>query len=167
MNSRMPRLIPPLARTAFISVCRAKLTSVRLPLQRAAEQPAFLKIGCAGRPQNRPSINYSPSEIFISQSYLQTPVTITRVLQPRPHSSSSRHGDSQHCVLNIFCSCSLYTDVFRSYPRSWSETVVKDKYLQLTWLFVCLFVIYPEILNAGLHVSVQHFSVHLQVCIEH
>lgn len=132
----MPHLIPPLACTAFIFVCRAKLTSVRLPLQRTAEQPAFLKIGCAERPQNRSTINYSPSEIFISQRYLQTPVTITRVSQPIPH-SCWRHGDSQYCVLNIFCPCSLYMDV----PPSWSESVIKNKYFQLTWPFVCLFTL--------------------------
>lgn len=98
---------------------------------------AFLKIGCAERPQNRSSINYSPSEIFISQSYLQTPVTITRVSQPIPH-SCPRHGDSQYCVLNIFCSCSLYMDVLRSYPSSRSKSMIKNEYFQLTWLFVCL-----------------------------
>ncbi len=40
--------LPP-AHAALIFVCRAKRTSVRLPLRRMAEHPPFLKIGCTER----------------------------------------------------------------------------------------------------------------------
>lgn len=93
---------------------------------------------CRERTQNRSSINYSPSEIFISPSYLQTLLTITRVLQPIPH-SCSRHGDSQNHVLNLFYSCSLYMDILSSYPSSRSKMLVKASIYSWLGCFFCLF----------------------------
>lgn len=72
---------PPLAHTAFIFVCGAKWTSAHLPLQRMADRTASPQNRlCRETAQNRSAINYSLSEIFISQSYLQTLLTITRIL---------------------------------------------------------------------------------------
>lgn len=72
---------PPLAHTAFIFVCGAKWTSAHLPLQRMADRTASPQNRlCRETAQNRSAINYSLSEIFISQSYLQTLLTIARIL---------------------------------------------------------------------------------------
>ena len=109
INSRIPPPLPP----ALIFVCRAKRTSVRLPSQRAAEHPPSLKIGCAEKTQNRSSINYSLSEIFISHSHLQTPLTIARILQPIPH-NCSRHRDShnQPHMFSIHFTLVLFTSAY-------------------------------------------------------
>lgn len=104
INSRIPPPLPPPALPSLIFVCRAKRTSVHLPLRRIAEHPPLLKIGCSERGLRIDSINYSLYEIFISHSHLQTPLTITRVLQHIPTSmiSSERFPQSALHVLNSF-----------------------------------------------------------------
>lgn len=88
MWSAAPSIPPPLAHTAFIFVCGVKWTSTHLPLQRMADRTASPQNRlCRETAQNRSAINYSLSEIFISQSYLQTLLTITRILHC--------HGDPQ------------------------------------------------------------------------
>lgn len=57
-------LSPP-AHSALVLVCRAKRTSVRLPVQRMPEHPPFLKIGRAER-----GLKIDPPLITVSLKYL-------------------------------------------------------------------------------------------------
>lgn len=71
INSRIPPPpLPPSRSSCFIFVCRAKRTSVRLPLQRMAEHPPFLKIGCAER-----GLKIDPPLITVSLKYLSATAT--------------------------------------------------------------------------------------------
>lgn len=101
-------------------------------LQRMAEHPPFLKIGCAERRLKIDPPLITVSEIFISRNHLQTPFTITRFLQPLPH-PHSRHRDSHNQpVLTLFDSCYLYMDILCSYP---SKKKKKSVCSWLAWVF--------------------------------
>lgn len=71
INSRIP---PPLffspSHPALIFVCRAKRTSVCLPVQRMSAHPPFLKIGCAER-----GLKIDPPLITVSLKYLWATTT--------------------------------------------------------------------------------------------
>lgn len=101
-------------------------------LQRMAEHPPFLKIGCAERVLKIDPPLITVSEIFISHSHLQTPLTITRVLQPLPH-PCSRHRDSHSQPYMFWLHLTLVIS-------TWTYSVPiplrgrGKKYLQLTCL---------------------------------
>lgn len=117
----------PLTHTAFIFVCGAKWTSVHLPLQRMADRTASPQNRlCRETAQNRSAINYSLSEIFIRQSYLQTLLTITRILHC--------HGDPQ-IMFWIHFTLIFYMDIFSSHPSSRYKRIKKYNIYSLLCCF--------------------------------
>lgn len=172
INSRIPHTIPPLAHTAFIFVCRAKWTSVRLPLQRMAQHPAFLKIGCAER-----RLKIDPPLITVPLKYLSAQATFKHcslsLVFYNPYHILVPVMEIPKTMFWIYFTLVLSTwtySVHIPFPdlRGWSKQVFTA---DLAVFFVCLFVLYSAVFNAGLYVSLQlqhflsTFKLMLQQCI--
>lgn len=130
--------IPHSAHPTLIFVCRTKLTSVCLPLERMAEHPPFLKIGCAER-----GLKIDPPLITVSLKYLSATATF------KHHSRSLGFYNPYTISVLVMVIPTISFICFgfiwllfslSSYSSSRSKRIKEIKCFQLTWLFyfICL-----------------------------